>query len=156
MQIICTSLQTDNHAIASPLSFYRPDAHPVVQPTASKHWRHQALKVSLIGSDIWLIESHRFRSSWYLSKLPSMSFTYCKPFRMRFFRTVVQNCNWLWASRGPSATAELHVNHIIVRCIGSRLSSVYCLSSPETTVNQLLTTHDANAILILESEFWTT
>jgi len=30
MQIICTSLQTDNHASTSPLSF-----------TAAKHWRHQ-------------------------------------------------------------------------------------------------------------------
>jgi len=26
MQIICTSLQTDNHASTSALSFYRPDA----------------------------------------------------------------------------------------------------------------------------------
>jgi len=26
MQIICTSLQTDNHASTSSLSFYRPDA----------------------------------------------------------------------------------------------------------------------------------
>jgi len=31
---ICTSPQTDNHA---PLSFYRPDALPAAQPTASKH-----------------------------------------------------------------------------------------------------------------------
>jgi len=35
--IICTSLQTDNHANTSPLSFYRPDAVPAAQPTASKH-----------------------------------------------------------------------------------------------------------------------
>jgi len=34
---VCTSLQTDNHASAPPLSFYRPDALPVAQPTASKH-----------------------------------------------------------------------------------------------------------------------
>jgi len=34
---ICTSLQTDNHASTSPLSFYRPDAPPAAQPTASKH-----------------------------------------------------------------------------------------------------------------------
>jgi len=34
---ICTSLQTDNHASPSPLSFYRPDALPAAQPTASKH-----------------------------------------------------------------------------------------------------------------------
>ena len=40
MQIICTSLQTDNHASTSSLHiFYRPDALPATQPTASKHWR---------------------------------------------------------------------------------------------------------------------
>jgi len=39
-QIICTSLQTDNHANTSPFSFYRSDALPAAQPTASKHWRH--------------------------------------------------------------------------------------------------------------------
>jgi len=34
----CTSLQTDNHASNPLLSFfYRPDALPVAQPTASKH-----------------------------------------------------------------------------------------------------------------------
>ena len=37
---VCTSLQTDNHASTRPLSFYRPDALPAAQPTASKHWRH--------------------------------------------------------------------------------------------------------------------
>jgi len=40
MQIICTSLQTDNHASTSPLSFCRPDAIPATQPTVSNHWRH--------------------------------------------------------------------------------------------------------------------
>jgi len=30
----CISLQTDNHASATPLSFYRPDALPAAQPTA--------------------------------------------------------------------------------------------------------------------------
>jgi len=34
---LCTSLQTDNHASTPPLSFYRPDALPAAQPTASKH-----------------------------------------------------------------------------------------------------------------------
>jgi len=32
---VCTSLQTDNHAISQ--FFYRPDALPATQPTASKH-----------------------------------------------------------------------------------------------------------------------
>ena len=37
---VCTSLQTDNHASTPPLKFfYRPDALPAAQPTASKHWR---------------------------------------------------------------------------------------------------------------------
>jgi len=41
MQIICTSLQTDNHASTSPFKFfYRSVALPGAQPTASKHWRH--------------------------------------------------------------------------------------------------------------------
>jgi len=34
---VCTSLQTDNHASTPLLSFYRPDALPAAQPTASKH-----------------------------------------------------------------------------------------------------------------------
>ena len=32
----CTSLQTHNHISTPPLSFYRPDALPAAQPTASK------------------------------------------------------------------------------------------------------------------------
>ena len=34
---VCPSLQTDNHASTPLLSFYRPDALPAAQPTASKH-----------------------------------------------------------------------------------------------------------------------
>ena len=43
MQIVCTSLQTDNHASTSSLNLYRPDALPGAHPTASKHWRHPVL-----------------------------------------------------------------------------------------------------------------
>ena len=32
-----TLLQSDNHASTPPHSFYRPDALPATQPTASKH-----------------------------------------------------------------------------------------------------------------------
>ena len=38
-QTICNSLQTDNNNNTSSLNLYRPDALPVTQPTASKHWR---------------------------------------------------------------------------------------------------------------------
>jgi len=34
---VCTSLQTDNHTNIPALRFYRPDALPDAQPTASKH-----------------------------------------------------------------------------------------------------------------------
>jgi len=33
---VCTSLQKDNHASTPLLFFYRPDALPAAQPTASK------------------------------------------------------------------------------------------------------------------------
>jgi len=37
-QQVCTLFQTDNHASTPPLKFfYRPDALPAAQPTASKH-----------------------------------------------------------------------------------------------------------------------
>jgi len=34
---VCTLFQTDNHASTPPLDFYRPDALPAAQPTASEH-----------------------------------------------------------------------------------------------------------------------
>jgi len=37
VQMIRTSLQTDNHASTSPLIFYMLDALPEDQPTVSKH-----------------------------------------------------------------------------------------------------------------------
>jgi len=43
---VCTSLQTDKHASTHHSVFYRPDALPAVQPTASKHWRHKKKKNS--------------------------------------------------------------------------------------------------------------
>ena len=51
---VCTSLQTDNHASTSPLCFYKLDALPAAQPTASKHWRQKdkhvkAKKRKIIG-----------------------------------------------------------------------------------------------------------
>ena len=36
---VCTLFQTDNHTSTPPLNFYRPDALPAAQPTASEHWR---------------------------------------------------------------------------------------------------------------------
>jgi len=55
MQIICTSLQTDNHANTSPLSFYRPDALPAAQSTASNHWRHLLSRSSGLNPTVQLV-----------------------------------------------------------------------------------------------------
>jgi len=40
---VFTSPQTGNHASTIPLSFIRPDALPVAQPTVSKQWRYHEL-----------------------------------------------------------------------------------------------------------------
>jgi len=37
-QIICITLQKDNHASTSSLNFYGLDALPDTQQTVSKHW----------------------------------------------------------------------------------------------------------------------
>jgi len=50
---VCISLQTDTHASTTPLVFYRPDALPATQPTASKHWRQKEYKTSA-QNNIWL------------------------------------------------------------------------------------------------------
>ena len=48
---VCTLLQTDNHANTPHHSvFYRPDALPAAQPTASKHWRHRLPELLLAYS----------------------------------------------------------------------------------------------------------
>jgi len=48
MQIICTLLETDNHASTSSLNIYMLDAFPDTQPSVSKHWR-QYYQMSLIN-----------------------------------------------------------------------------------------------------------
>ena len=42
---VCTLIQTDNHASTRSLFFYRPDALPATQPTASKHWRQMSINI---------------------------------------------------------------------------------------------------------------
>ena len=55
MQIICTLLQTDNHASTSPLSFYRPATLPAAQPTVSKHWmQHLQLALWILSRTTWV------------------------------------------------------------------------------------------------------
>ena len=67
---ICTSLQTDNHTNTSPLSFYRPDALPAVQPTASEHWRLQRASGLQKLSDEVSVRK-RFKRFAYATATPS-------------------------------------------------------------------------------------
>ena len=67
----CISLQTDNHASSRPLSFYRLDALPATQPTASKHWRHNLntpphpICVATLPCEISVFKKSQFlRSKW--------------------------------------------------------------------------------------------
>jgi len=67
MQIICTSsLQTDNHASTLSVSFYKPDALPDAQPTASKHWRQRS-RVDCGGCAPWADEAQDLRPMRYCS-----------------------------------------------------------------------------------------
>jgi len=68
MQIIHTSLQTDNHASTSPLSFHRPDALPATQPTASEHWRQGSLTPSRSGNIFSASKSWFYRLLWWYNK----------------------------------------------------------------------------------------
>ena len=43
MQIICTTLQTNNHASTPSLNFYGLDALPDAQPIVSQHWRQSTV-----------------------------------------------------------------------------------------------------------------
>jgi len=61
---VCISLQTDNHASTPPLKFfYRPDALPAAQPTASKHWRQVSHHYSAINSSF--VRHHKMITLYY-------------------------------------------------------------------------------------------
>jgi len=67
---VCTSLQTDNHVSTPPLVFYRPDALPAAQPTASKHSRptkkvnkqsvYYTAKVKKAVSEFWTLKKDKY------------------------------------------------------------------------------------------------
>jgi len=68
---VCTVLQTDNHASTPPQSFYRPDALPATQPTASKNWRPKAMLLHLSNAIIVLkivfTSHHKFVNNQLIS-----------------------------------------------------------------------------------------
>jgi len=61
MQIICTSLQTENHAGISSLNVYMPSAVPDTHPTLWSHWKHFIMnpieKINLVCWAFWAVIS---------------------------------------------------------------------------------------------------
>ena len=57
---VCTSLQTDNHANTPPLVFYRQDALPAAQPTASIRLMKLMQKREIIYRDYKQIQEKKF------------------------------------------------------------------------------------------------
>jgi len=70
MQIICTSLQTDNHASTSSLNFYRPDALPDAQSTEGNAYECPVILNQLV---IRVAEFFRCHKKHFLSS-PSVVF----------------------------------------------------------------------------------
>ena len=65
---VCTSLQTDNPTL---LSFYRLDAFPAAQPTASKH-THTRLTALCPGLPGWA-GTRKVKPIWILLKQETVS-----------------------------------------------------------------------------------
>jgi len=66
---VCILLQTDNHTSPPPpICFYRPDALPATQPTASKHWRQNGQEQVMWIRGILKVTQQRSAQNWQQSK----------------------------------------------------------------------------------------
>ena len=145
MQIICTLLQTDNHASTSPLSFHGPDALPAAQPTASKHWRYYAdLVIDLVKlvTVISYLFSHfmvEWCQKWNLLNCGKHS-------------CIIYVASWLVRFKVPRETGRMLMCYVQVwakalvmrtvqrlcRCLrdSSRHATVHCCRQPWISVEQ--------------------
>ena len=95
IQIICTLLQTGNHASSSPLSFYRPDALPTAQPTASKHWRQIIEYYTLLHCNVLSL------GSWtQFSRELCLYDPVCFCLMQSGSDLVIHHCHWRWPLKG--------------------------------------------------------
>jgi len=115
MQIICHSLQTDNHTSTSPLSFYRPDALPATQSTASKHWNKHNRKQIHGNVENW--SPHRISldfvcSAWRRSPLHDScnSLVSQQAHKVYVYSTVQQTA---MENSASLLTAKLKINQLI-------------------------------------------
>jgi len=99
MQCICTSLQTDNHASTSRLSFYRLDTLPAAHPTASKHWRQKHCWTYIISYSVIFKQPcfHAAKNDRKLEVQWLLSFIAVR-------KGIKHNVTHLWGSRGSWLT----------------------------------------------------
>jgi len=77
---VCTSLQTENHASNPPLSFYRPDALPAAQPTASKHWRQNTAANNWLLIGLQAEQTIAIHNRKFLNKFSAINSALCQVF----------------------------------------------------------------------------
>jgi len=111
MQIICTSLQRDNHTNTSLLNFYRPDALPDAQPTLLNHWRPE-IQLQLTTVHVYL-DIYWF--SWNTNIMPALEWIsdYITPglVQQLFAQVVgqwVPDC-WISMCEGTNTNITTHI-----------------------------------------------
>ena len=149
---ICKSAphpQIDNHASISPLSFYRPDAFPATQPTASKHWRRSSiipicflhLLRSMASS---LFKIHAWQSFHTISVQPFFGLPLClapsTSYSIHFFAQSLSSF---------CSTCPYHCN---LFCCSTKIIS----SNPSLSLSSLLGTLSSSHYVIMFSISWYT
>ena len=104
MQITCSSLQTDNHASTSLLSFYRPDALLAAQPTASKHLKFSPVAVpERTAAAAAFCRQRTYRQGPWPEQSPC-SDLWCQPPRLSTRRSAVLTCTELLRRSNKQST----------------------------------------------------
>ena len=76
--------------------FYRPDALPAAQPTASKHWRQEAT-IPVNNIPEW--DEHKYKTLWsvilgHMSENISVSGEICSQLYVQYWNMLLQLYNW--------------------------------------------------------------
>jgi len=111
MQIICTLLQTNNHADTLLLNFfYKPDALPDAKPTVSKHWRHivDFLVVQLGNTTDESLAFPKSECTNYISKGMSALKLFCNRI-LRFITGVLANTGCTCIMAIKQLCVHLHI-----------------------------------------------
>jgi len=126
MQIICTSLQTDNHANTSSLNIYRPDALPDTQPTDQSTESNTTISTTTVLRPFFRdhqgepVPEENFWTVWIKERLTEA------------------DTPTIWLSATPSRLTSAHLHHppifLQVGCLSCRpTSSVKALKATQST-----------------------